>query len=99
MKKNIDKCTCAYNHCCFRLFQLFQTCLPGHVAARVDECAAFAVAAQDSACCKCHPSSGACVAPCPCRKEKVPMLQIPAFDLDTKGRPAADALRHEGKFP
>ncbi|KAG7478990.1 hypothetical protein JOB18_014461 [Solea senegalensis] len=26
---------------------------------------------------------------------RVPMLQIPAFDLDTKGRPAANAPRHE----
>eukprot|EP00064_Thunnus_orientalis_P006325 superscaffoldBa00000654_g6341 len=36
---------------------------------------------------------------CPCTKGKVQMLQIPAFDLDTKGRPAAYALRHEGIEP
>lgn len=62
-------------------------------------CMLFAVAVRESACCKCHPSSDVCAACALVERGKVPMLQIPAFDLDTKGRPAANALRREGKFP
>lgn len=49
------------HQCCFRMTRL---CLPGHVVGLVcvDVCAAFAVAVQDSACCKCQPSSGVCAA-------------------------------------
>lgn len=34
-----------------------------------------------------------------CRREEVATLQIPALDLDMKGGAAANAIRHEGKFP